>query len=97
MLHQVGQSPTSSYRKGGEQRINRERKERWREWEGKARRRVGCMSRRNLPSWGGGEDLRSHRRGRARTHPDLGLNDSSSGSQSPQPLAQVMEVQAATL
>lgn len=36
VLHQVGQSHPSSYRKGGEQKINTEREEGWREWGGKA-------------------------------------------------------------
>lgn len=73
-------------------------KEGWREWGGKAGRRgVMFMSRRHLPSWAGVEDLRSHRRGHARTHPDLCPSDSSPSSQTPQPLAQVLAVQAAAL
>lgn len=63
-LAEVGQSHPRSYRKGGERKINREMKEGWREWGGKARRKgVGFISRRHLPSWAGVEDLRSHRRG----------------------------------
>lgn len=43
VLHHVGQSHPRSYRKGGEQKSSRERKEGWREWGGKARRGRGFL------------------------------------------------------